>query len=76
MEDVHDEASNDWCSGTRVISVTLEECSNCYALKLDFTTTNNETEYEALIVGFKLARELGVKALQIFYDFQLVVNQD
>lgn len=56
------------CSGVGVVLVNPEEHSICYALKLDFSATNNEAEYEALIVEFKLAKELGVQALQIFCD--------
>lgn len=46
-----------------------------YALKLDFSTTYNEDEYEALIAGLKIAKELGIKTLHIFCDSQLVVCQ-
>lgn len=45
------------------------------ALKLDFPITNNEAEYEALIVGLGLAKALGVKCLQIYGDSKLVVLQ-
>nr|XP_016476642.1 PREDICTED: uncharacterized protein LOC107798190 [Nicotiana tabacum] len=37
--------------------------------------TNNEAEYEALIVGLELARGLDSKVIEIKYDSQLVVNQ-
>lgn len=30
----------------------------CYALNFCFDTSNNETKYEALIIGLKLARAL------------------
>ncbi|XP_074263691.1 uncharacterized protein LOC141586379 [Silene latifolia] len=36
--------------------------------------TNNETEYEALILGMKLALELGIRNLQAFSDSLLIVN--
>lgn len=35
------------------------------ALKLDFPTTNNEAEYEAVIAGLSLAEHLEVKNLEI-----------
>ena len=44
-------------------------------MKLDFLATDNEAEYEALIVGLKLTKELGVKSVEIFYDSRLVVYQ-
>ena len=36
---------------------------------------NNETEYEALIAGLGLAKEMGIKQIKILSDSQLVVNQ-
>ncbi|XP_074378185.1 uncharacterized protein LOC141719712 [Apium graveolens] len=46
-----------------------------YAMKLDFPTTNNEAEYEALIVGLGLVGTLGVKNLKVCGDSQLVISQ-
>ncbi|XP_070008788.1 uncharacterized protein [Nicotiana sylvestris] len=40
-----------------------------------YPITNNETEYEVVIVGLELARELGIKQIVIKSDSQLVVNQ-
>ena len=45
------------------------------SVRLDFSASNNESEYEALIVGMKKAKTLGVQNLQIHYDSQLVANQ-
>ncbi|XP_010462995.1 PREDICTED: uncharacterized protein LOC104743638 [Camelina sativa] len=45
------------------------------ALKLNFGASNNETEYEAVLAGLRLARGLGVTHLQVFCDSQLVVSQ-
>jgi len=36
------------------------------ALKLNFKPLNNQAEYEALIVGLKLAREVGAKKLRCY----------
>jgi ribonuclease HI len=38
-------------------------------------TTNNVAEYRALLLGLKLARDLGVKRLQVFADSELLVRQ-
>ena len=46
-----------------------------YAIKIDFPTTNNEAEYEALIAGLGLARTLRVKNLKVCGDSKLVVFQ-
>ena len=45
------------------------------AIKCDFKATNNETEYEALLAGLDLAKEMNIKALEITSDSQLIVNQ-
>ncbi|XP_038976354.1 uncharacterized protein Mb2253c-like [Phoenix dactylifera] len=45
------------------------------ALRVEFPASNNEAEYEALIAGLKLAKEVEVKSLKVFSDFQLVVSQ-
>ena len=37
-------------------------------------TTNNVAEYQALLLGLKMALDLGVKNLEIFADSQLVVQ--
>ena len=45
------------------------------ALKFGFKASNNEVEYEALIAGLKLTKEMKVESLDIFIDSQLVVCQ-
>ena len=47
---------------------------NC-ALKFGFKASNNEVEYEALIVRLLLTKETKVKSLDIFSDSQLIVCQ-
>ncbi|XP_077225791.1 uncharacterized protein LOC143858995 [Tasmannia lanceolata] len=46
-----------------------------YALRLDFTASNNEAEYEALLAELSLAAELGAGKLKVYSDSQLVVSQ-
>ncbi len=38
-------------------------------------TTNNQAEYQALIVALKKAKELGGRELDVFLDSELVVKQ-
>uniref|UniRef100_A0A2N9HQX3 Uncharacterized protein n=1 Tax=Fagus sylvatica TaxID=28930 RepID=A0A2N9HQX3_FAGSY len=45
------------------------------AIRLQYPTTNNEAEYEALLVGLKTAKILGATELDIRSDSQLVVGQ-
>jgi ribonuclease HI len=49
------------------VGVTLENPEGQefrFAIKLDFVTTNNEVEYEALIVGLAISREMGAKNVE------------
>lgn len=43
--------------------------------KLAFKTTNNEAEYEALVVGLSIAKALGATEVEVKTDSQVVVNQ-
>ncbi|XP_024197604.1 uncharacterized protein LOC112200825 [Rosa chinensis] len=46
-----------------------------YAFKLDFNCTNNQAEYEALIIGLEVLEELGATIVKVFGDSLLVINQ-
>jgi ribonuclease HI len=43
--------------------------------KLEFETTNNVAEYEALVLGFRAANEMGIKEISVFGDAELIVHQ-
>ena len=44
-------------------------------VRLDFPTTNNETEYEALVAGLDLAKVVGAASVVIHCNSQVVTNQ-
>ena len=44
-------------------------------VRLDFPTTNNEVEYETLIVGLDLAKLAGATNVVVYCDSQVVTNQ-
>ncbi|XP_024195631.1 uncharacterized protein LOC112198745 [Rosa chinensis] len=46
-----------------------------YSFQLTFQCTNNQAEYEALIIGLEVLLEMGVRDVQILGDSQLVINQ-
>nr|GEZ37443.1 reverse transcriptase domain-containing protein [Tanacetum cinerariifolium] len=46
-----------------------------YALSFRFNATNNEAEYEALIAGLQIAKQIGVKFFQANIDSRLAANQ-
>ena len=45
------------------------------AIECGFKATNNEADYEALINGLMLTKDMGIRKLDIRSDSQLVVNQ-
>jgi len=45
------------------------------ALKFEFKTSNNQAEYEAIIVGLNLTLDLEVKSFFCKSDSQLVIDQ-
>ena len=44
-------------------------------VRLDFPTTNNKAEYEALVAGLDLAKATGAVRVVIHCDSQVVTNQ-
>jgi ribonuclease HI len=42
---------------------------------MHFRASNNITEYEALVHGLKLAKEIGIRRVLCYGDFDLVVHQ-
>nr|GEX60825.1 hypothetical protein [Tanacetum cinerariifolium] len=46
-----------------------------HALRFQFTASNNEAEYEALIAGLRIAAQMGVRNVHVSVDSKLVANQ-
>ena len=49
--------------------ITIEK-----SLRLGFSATNNEAEYEALLMGMIMVQKMGGKAVKVFSDSKLVVG--
>ncbi|GJS48003.1 reverse transcriptase domain-containing protein [Tanacetum coccineum] len=62
-------------SGAGLIITNSKGMEFTYALRFRFDATNNEAEYEALIVGLRIAEKMRVKNLQANVDSRLVANQ-
>ena len=45
------------------------------SLRLGFSTTNNEAEYKALLVGMAMVQKMGGRIVKIFSNSRLVVGQ-
>ena len=46
-----------------------------YVLQIHFAASNNVAEYEALVHGIKVAKEIGIKRIMCFGDSDLVIQQ-
>ncbi|GJW43191.1 reverse transcriptase domain-containing protein [Tanacetum coccineum] len=62
-------------SGAGLILTSPEGTEFTYALRFQFTASNNEAEYEALIAGLRIAAQMGVRHIQANVDSKLVANQ-
>ena len=59
----------------RAVLISLEKEILKYAVRLQFSATNNEAEYEALLIGLSLAKALRAKNLIVQVDSQLIIGQ-
>nr|GEU88119.1 reverse transcriptase domain-containing protein [Tanacetum cinerariifolium] len=62
-------------SGAGLILTNPDGVEFTYALRFQFAASNNEAKYEALIVGLRIATQMGVKNIQANVDSKLVANQ-
>ena len=70
-----DGAANQRGSGIGLVLISPEGIAIEKLLRLGFSATNNEAEYEALLQGMMMVRKLGGKAMEAFSDLKLVVSQ-
>ena len=61
--------------GAGIVIITLEGDELQFAVKFEFRASNNEAEYEALIRGVRMDRDLGAQYIVVFSDSQLVTQQ-
>nr|GEX68304.1 reverse transcriptase domain-containing protein [Tanacetum cinerariifolium] len=62
-------------SGPGLILTNTEGIEFTYMLRFQFAASNNEVEYEALIIGLRIATWMGVKNVHVSVDYKLVANQ-
>lgn len=62
-------------SGAGVVLISPKGDTIEYALKFQFTTTNNEAEYEAVIAGLQLALSMEATCVELYTDSQLVATK-
>ncbi|XP_074306496.1 uncharacterized protein LOC141641747 [Silene latifolia] len=69
-----DGASNAKGAGVGLVLKSPQGDLIVQAVRCEFKATNNEAEYEALILGLKLALDLKIRHLQVCSDSKLIVN--
>ena len=69
-----DGAANQRGSGVGLVLISLEKITIEKSLRLGFLVTNNEAEYEVLLVGMTMIQKMGGKAMEIFSNSRLVVG--
>ena len=63
-----DGAANQRGSRVGVVIISLDEIVLEKSLRLLFSTTNNEAEYEALWLGLEAVKCLGGNSIEVFND--------
>ncbi|XP_076890033.1 uncharacterized protein LOC143540988 [Bidens hawaiensis] len=69
-----DGASNEDRSEAGLILISPEGIELTYAIRLDFPSTNNEAEYEALLAGLIMAYKIRVRRIKFHVDSLLLAN--
>ena len=69
-----DGASNKKGSGIGLVLISPEKIIIEKSLRLDFSATNNEAEYEALVIGMAMVQRMGGKSVKVFSNSRLVVG--
>ena len=70
-----DGAANQKGSRIGLVLISPEGIAIEKSLRLGFSATNNEAEYETLLQGMMMVQKLGGKAMEAFSDSKLVVGQ-
>ena len=70
-----DGSSNRRSGGAGVVIQTPEADKIECMIKLDFPTTNNKAEYEALVAGLDLAKAVGAENMIIHCNSQVITSQ-
>ena len=62
-------------SGVGLVLISPEKVIVEKSLRLDFSATNNEAEYEPIMIGIAMVQRMGGKSVKVFSDSRLVVGQ-
>jgi ribonuclease HI len=70
-----DGASSKEGVGVGVVLVSPAQETISLSYKLEFKATNNVAEYEALTLGLRATKDMGIEEISIFGDAELIVHQ-
>jgi ribonuclease HI len=70
-----DGASSSIGAGAGVVFKSPSQETISLSYKLEFEVTNNVAEYEALVLGLRAAKEMGIREVAVFGDAELIVQQ-
>jgi ribonuclease HI len=62
--------------GAGIVFVSPAQETISLSYKLEFEATNNVAEYEALVLGLRAAKDMGIKEISVFGDAELIIQQD
>ena len=69
-----DGANTQASAGAGIVLISPSKDIIHLSYKLDFKTTNNMAEYEALLLGVKVSKEIGIMCPKIFGDAGLIIQ--
>jgi ribonuclease HI len=58
----------------RVVLVSPVQEILSLSFKLEFETTNNVAEYDSLILGLRVSKDMGIEEISVFGDAELIVQ--
>jgi ribonuclease HI len=70
-----DGSSTSNSSGAGIVLIREDRETIAKSFKLDFSCSNNASEYEAYITGLAIAHEVGIKHLRVIGDSNLIICQ-
>ena len=70
-----DGAANQWGAELGLVLISPKDVIIEKSLRLGFFATNNEAEYEALLMGMSMVQKMGGNVAELFSDSRLVVGQ-
>ncbi|XP_073138880.1 uncharacterized protein [Henckelia pumila] len=70
-----DGSSTEGTPGGGIVIISPTGVKTTLSFNLDFSCTNNQADYEALVIGLEILQDLQAKNIQVIGDSQLVLRQ-